>query len=167
MKTGMQLCPDCRFLYHSDNRVPCLCCDSTHLTLPTSENLVGIISRLLDMGIDVVSGNCEVHDSYDDIKGYIGKTVQITIELEKLYPTEMLDGLPPDWVMYEYHTVANNQIGSAYSAFAHVDSFLNSKDGDDELEFATMVTVSNFETYLDDKDPESFWSVWKLAGILL
>jgi hypothetical protein len=129
--------------------------------------LVGVVERLLDRSIEVISANCDIHDANDDIRGYIGKSVQCTIELGCFYPIEMFNDppLPPGWTTYVYHTVENNQIGPAYTGLAHVDSFLKS-DGE-ECEFATMITISNLETYLDDKPAEAFWSVWKLAGILL
>jgi hypothetical protein len=160
----MQLCPECRYLYHSDSRIPCLSCESTRLTIPTAENLVGVVSRLLDRHIAVVSATCDVHDVYDDIKGYIGKTVQIQIELGRLYPMEMYNSLPPNWGTYIYHTTIDNQIGPAYTGLCHVDSFL--KVDNEEYEFATALTISNIECWLNDMDPFSFWSVWKLAGEL-
>ena len=161
METDYQLCPDCRFIYHSDNRVPCLCCETTSLTIPCSPNLVGIVERLLDRSIEVVSSSCDIHDVYDDNRRHIGQSCQITVELGSLYPIEMFDNLPPEWTTYIYHTVDNGQIGPAYTGLSHVDSYL---DDEEECEFATMVTISNLETYLDDKPAESFWSVWKLAG---
>ena len=44
----------------------------------------------------------------------------------------------------------------------HIDSFL--KSDDEECEFATALTISNMVSYLDDKDADAFYSVWRLAG---
>jgi hypothetical protein len=128
----IQYCRKCRHQLYSDSRIQCPVC--YELTSPCSENLVGIVNKLLDIGLAVVSATCDLYDAYDDVsgKGRIGKTVQIQIELESLYPMEMFDflPLPPGWTFYEYHTVVANQIGPAYTALTHVDSFLRLKDCD-------------------------------------
>lgn len=164
MTTYTQLCRDCRYLYHSDSRISCLCCESKLLTIPIAESLVDIVNKLLDRSIEVVSASCDVHDVYDDIRGYVGKTVQITIELDRLYPIEMLSNLPPDWSTYIYHTTVDSQIGPAYLGLCHLDSFL--KNDAEECEFATALTISNLESYLNDRDPDAYWSVWKLTGVI-
>ena len=160
----IQLCRECRYVYHSVSRIQCPVCSSLRLTLPTSENLVGICTRLIDRGIEVVSASCDVHDVYDATGNrQIGKTVQLQIELGCLYPIEMFESPPPDWGTYIYHTIIdNNHIGPAYTGLCHLDSFL--KDDDEELEFATALTIGNLELWLDDKDVSGFYSVWRLFG---
>ena len=161
----VQLCRECRYIYQSDSRILCPVCNSLRLTLPCSENLVGICTLLIDRHIDVLSASCDVHDVYDDIKGCIGMTVQMQIELGRLYPIEMFESVPPDWATYIYHTIIdNNSIGPAYIGLCHLDSFL--KDDDEELDFATALTISNLELWLTDKDEAAFYSVWRLAGEL-
>jgi hypothetical protein len=76
----------------------------------------------------------------------------------------MFEYLPPDWLTYIYHTIIDNQIGPAYTGLSHVDSFL--KSDDEECEFATMIAITNMEAYLDDKDADSYYSVWRLAGAI-
>lgn len=159
----MQLCRECRYLYHSNTRIPCLCCDSTRLTIPVSENLVGAVERLLDRGVEVVSASCYVYDARDDT-GYIGENVMLQIEMGLLYPLEMVEQLPPGWLVYEYHTVADNQIGPKCLGLSHSEDFIPHNEA--ELEFQTALTISNLECYLDDRDPDSFKAVWKLAGVL-
>jgi hypothetical protein len=158
----VQLCRECSYIYHSDSRILCPVCNSLCLTLPCSENLVGICTLLIDRHIEVVRATCDVHDV---LKGCIGTTVQIQIELGRLYPSEMWCYLPPDWWAYTYHTIVdNNNIGAAYTGLCHLDSFLESDD--DECEFATSLTISNLELWLTYKDEAAFWSVWKLFGAL-
>jgi hypothetical protein len=153
-------------MYHSTSRIPCLSCDSTRLTIPVSENLVGIVERLLDRGIEVVSSSCDVHDAHiDGVKGKVctGKTVQLQIELGYPYPIEMFYGLAPGWLTYEYHTVQeHSQIGPKYLGLSHSEDFIPLDEA--ELEFQTALTIKNLECYLDDKDPDSFVAVWTLAG---
>jgi hypothetical protein len=163
----IQYCRNCRHQLYSDTRLQCPVCYK--LSLPCSENLTGVVDRLLNMGIEVASATCDVHYAYDDVKGYVGKTVQIQVELSHEYPAEMFNDpkLPPDWATYTYHTVEGNWIGPAYLAIGHVDSFLRSKDdNDDECEFATNLTIRNLECWLDDRDAKGFYSVWRLAGVL-
>ena len=158
----MQLCRECRFLYHSNTRILCLCCDSTRLTIPVSENLVGIVERLLDRGVEVVSASCDVHDARDDT-GYNGKNVMLQIELGLLYPIEMFERLPPGWLTYEYHTVEEyNQIGPKHLGLSHSEDFIPYDEA--ELEFQTALTISNLVCWLDDRDPDSYRAVWRLAG---
>lgn len=118
------------------------------------------MTRLLDRGIEVVSASCDTHDVYKDTigKGYIGKTVQMQIELGHLYPATMFECLPPDWLTYEYHTIEEHKhIGSAYTGLSQVDSFVNVDD--DELEFATALTI-------DSAGADGYRAVWTLAGEL-
>lgn len=162
----IQYCRNCRHQLYSQTRIQCPVC--YELTIPCAENLIGVVDRLLDRSIEVVSATCDVHYAYDDTKGCIGKIVQIQIELGMSYPIEMFNDppLPPGWTTFQYHTVEANCIGPAYTGLGHIDSFLRVKDEDDECEFATMLTITNLESYLNDIDPAAFWSVWRLAGVL-
>lgn len=168
MATVTQLCRECRFLYYSSTRIPCLSCESTRLTIPVSENLTGIVERLLDRGIEVVSASCDTYDVYnDDIKGKVctGKNVQTQIELGFLFPIEMFSSIPPDWMTYEYHTVdEHRQIGPKYLGLSYSEDFIPLNE--DELEFQTALAISNLECWLDDRDPDSYRAVWRLAGVL-
>ena len=157
----IQLCRNCLHQLYSSNRILCPVCND--LTIPCSENLVGVVTRLIARGIEVVSASCDV---YDDITGsrHIGTTVQIQIELGCLYPSAMFDHLPPTWATYVYHAIVDNQIGPAYTGLCHIDSFLKSDTG--ECEFATALTISNLELWIDSTDAASFYSVWRLAGVI-
>ena len=148
----------------------CPVCNSVRLSIPCNENLTGIVTRLIDRGIEVSSASCDIlHDIFDDItgKGYIGKTVQIQIELGCLYPADMFKCLPPDWLTYEYHTIAyRNHIGAKYARLSHSNHFILIEDVDAECEFATALTISNMELWLDSTDADGYKSVWTLAGEL-
>lgn len=160
----VQLCRDCLWTYkwEGDRQTPCLSCDSKQLTIPTSENLVRTITMLLDRGIEVSRGSCNIHDVNDDI-GYIGKTVQLQIELGRLYPTVMFQNLPPGWLLYEYHSIEDyNTIGPKYTGLSHTNSFVD----DDELEFATALTVSNIEVWLKDIDKDAYKAIWTIVDFL-
>ena len=162
----MQLCPDCRYLYHSESRLPCcMCCDSTHLSIPCSENTVEIVNSLLDRGIKVVSASCDIHDLVDYIDGKVvtGKSVQIQIELGYLYDDLFIDPpLPPDWLVYEYSPIINHRIGPKHTGLSHSQDFIPLDS--EELEFATALTISNLELWVDSYDKDGFKSVLKLGG---
>lgn len=54
---------------------------------------------LLNRGMDIVSANCDVYDTYDDKTDKTGKIVLLQIELDFRYPAaEMFKCLPPDWM---------------------------------------------------------------------
>jgi hypothetical protein len=108
----------------------------------------------------VISSCCEIYYLQDNT----GKTVQLTLELGNLYPDEMFNELPPGWSTYVYHSIIDNGIGPKYTGLTHSDTFTPLVE--DELEFATHLTISNLELWLSNKDPDSFWSVWRLAGVL-
>lgn len=157
----IQLCRECRFMYHSDSRILCMSCDSKRLTIPASENLVGIVEMLLDRGVEVASARCDVHDTFND---GIGKIVQLQIELG-LYPATIFDShpIPPDWLTYEYHiVVADGQVGAKCLGLGHTEKFIPLDE--DELEYQTALTISNLEVWLNNFDPDSFKSVWRLYG---
>lgn len=160
----MQLCRNCRYLYPVDAHIPCLSCDSTHLTIPCPDNLTGIVERLLDRGVDVVSANSDVFDAYDDKTDKTGKIVLLQIELGFWYPAEMFKDLPPDWMTYEYHTVQDNAPGPAYTGLSHSERIFD--DDDDELEYATALTISNLESWLDNLDADAIRCIWTLAGYI-
>jgi hypothetical protein len=87
--------------------------------------------------------------------------VQVQIELGQLY--SLFNDLPPEWCTYTYHSIIERgKVGLPYTGLSHSSSI---PDGvDDEVEFATMITISNLESWLNDKDIASFWSVLKLSG---
>jgi hypothetical protein len=125
--------------------------------------LVEIVNSLLDKSIEVVSATCDIHDAYDAVTGKdwcIGKRVQLQIELGQL-PPEMLDNLPRGWSVYEYHTIVDNKIGPASTGLCHVDSFVQI---DEVCEFATTLTISNLELYLDRFDNDGVEAVLRLDG---
>lgn len=156
----MQLCKNCRYMYHSNTRVPCLCCDSNSLTIPCSGNLVDVTNKLFDLSLEVISSCCEIYYLQDSS----GKTVQLTLELGSLYPDEMFYELPPEWSTYVYHSIIDNSIGLKCTGLTHSESFIPLDE--DELEFATALTISNLELWLDNRDPDAFWSVWRLYGAI-
>lgn len=120
-----------------------------------SDNLVGIVTRLTDRGIDVVSAT---YDTYDCLNG---KTAQVQIELNYLYHKQLFKTMPPNWLIYDYHTIVDsNCIGPKYTGIAYSEHFTDSE----ELEFASILTISNLELWLDSFDIDGFKSVLKLYG---
>jgi len=113
----------------------------------------------------VSSASCNLYDLHDDT-GHIGKSVQIQIELG-LYLMEMFEQLPPNWLIYEYHSIEDhNRIGPKFTGLSHSDCFIHMDDVDDELEFATALAISNLELWIDSTDADSYRAVWTLAGEL-
>jgi len=125
-----------------------------------SDNLAGIVTRLTDRGIDVVSATYDIHD-YTNGKACSGKTAQIQIALNYLYPKQIFKTMPPNWLIYDYHTIVDiNRIGPKYTGIAYSENFMDNE----ELEFATILTISNLELWLDSFDIDGFKSVLRLYG---
>jgi len=139
-------------------------CGSTRLTIPCAENLTGIVEKLLDRGIEVVSASCDVFDTYEEDTGKTGKIVLLQIELGFLYPAEMFENISPDWMTYEYHTVQDNIKGPKYTALSHSERFYDVDD--DEIDYATTLTIKNLEVWLDDLNAAAYRCVWTLAGYM-
>ena len=116
------------------------------------------------MGFEVVSATCDIYDLMDYINGKVchGKNVQIQIELGSSY-SDIFTKLPPDWLTYEYHTiVGGNQIGNRCTGLSYTEDFIPLDQ--EELEFATNLTISNLELWLDNFDSDGVKSVLKLGG---
>ena len=116
-----------------------------HKTIFVHNELMVIFKMLIERGFKVTSTSLETYDLFLG-HPYIDKITHIQIEFGAFYPKALLDGLPPNWVHYEYHTVDDNLISDyTYSA--------------------KRLNISNLECWLNDIDPAGFWSVLKLGGI--
>lgn len=120
-----------------------------------SDSLAGIVTRLIALGVEVVSATYDKYDCTND------KTAQVQIELNYLYPKQLFRTIPPNWLIYDYHNIVDsNRIGPKYTGISYSEHFTDNE----ELEFATLLTISNLELWLDSFDADSFKAVLRLYG---
>lgn len=126
-----------------------------------------VFNMLIERGFKVTSTSLETYDLFLG-HPYIDKITHIQIEFGALYPKALLDGLPPNWVHYEYHTIDNNRISNyTYSALSCSEHHPITESDTESIEYAKRLNISNLECWLNDIDPAGFWSVLKLGDIEL
>ena len=157
----MTMCPSCFELYSDIWVKPCCSCGCK--TTSVSIELIRVAKLLINRGFKVSSANCHTYKSQDGI----GKTTQVIIEFRESYPEAMFQELPPDWTMYEYSRVKDNQIlepklTGLSCVFKHPPNECDAES----LAFDIEVTISNLEVWLEEKDPESCRAVLTLAGCI-
>jgi len=157
----MTMCPSCFELYSEIWSKPC--CGCGYKTVSVCIELIGVAKLLINRSFKLSYANCSTHD---DESG-IGKITQIIIEFGTSYSEAMFQELPPDWTMYEYSRVKDNQIlkpnlTGLSCVFNHP---LNECDAE-SIAFDIEVTISNLEVWLEEKDPESCRAVLTLAGCM-
>ncbi|BCN32380.1 hypothetical protein [Anaeromicropila herbilytica] len=122
---------------------------------------------LIERGFKVTSTSLETYDLFLG-HPYIDKITHIQIKFGAFYPKALLDGLPPNWVHYEYHTIDNKRISDyTYSALSCSEHHPITESDTESIEYAKRLNISNLECWLNDIDPAGFWSVLKLGGIEL
>lgn len=157
----MTMCPSCFELYSDIWVKPCCSCGCK--TASVSIELIGLAKLLINRGFKLSYANCSTHD---DESG-IGKVTQITIEFGVSYPEAMFQEFPPDWTMYEFNRVKDNQIiEPKLTGISCVCEHPPNECDSDSVDFAKEVTIGNFEIWLEDKDPESCKAVLTLAGCM-
>lgn len=151
----MYLCRECFYYLYTSEPTPCPCCGSQRLSIPCSENLAVVLEKLIERGIEVVSGSCDTYNTYGSTQ------VQVQIELGQLY--SLFNELPPEWCTYTYYSIIEyGKVGSPYTGLSHSSSIPYGVD--DEVEFATMITISNLELWLDSLDNDGVKAVLRLDG---
>ncbi|BCJ96810.1 hypothetical protein acsn021_43790 [Anaerocolumna cellulosilytica] len=163
----MTICPKCKKIYKRNR--PHICnCDRKNqpMTIEIRYELVGVVVKLLERGFKVVFASCDTYPIYADNPQI--KSTTIMVELGDLYPEAMLEGLPPDWMQYEYHRVANDIISEyKYTGLSCTEYHPVGESDEGSIDFTKMIMLSNLESWLDDRAPESFYAVWRLAGVLM
>ncbi|MBW6411931.1 hypothetical protein [Clostridium weizhouense] len=126
-----------------------------------------VVELLTERGFKVISTSLETYDLFLG-HPYIDKITHIQIEFGAFYPKAILEGLPPNWIHYEYHRVDDNLISDyTYSAISCSECHPITESDAESIEYAKRLNISNLECWLNDIDPASFWSVLKLGGIEL
>lgn len=157
----MTMCPSCFELYSEIWSKPC--CGCGYKTVSVSIELIGVVKLLINRGFKVAYANCTTHKDKSDS----GKTTQIIIEFGVAYPESIFGELPPDWTIYEFNRVKDNQIMEPkLTGLSCVCEHPSNEYDSEDVEFAKEVTISNFEIWLRDKDPESCRAVLALAGCI-
>lgn len=157
----MTMCPSCFELYSDIWVKPCCSCGCK--TASVSIELIGVAKLLINRGFKLSYANCSTHD---DESG-IGKITQIIIEFGTSYSEAMFQELPPDWTMYEYSRVKDNQIlEPKLTGLSCVFNHPPNECDAESIAFDIEVTISNLEVWLEEKDPESCRAVLTLAGCM-
>ena len=157
----MTMCPSCHELYSEIWSKPC--CGCGYKTISVSIELIRVAKLLVNRGFKVSYANCSTHDD----KSCVGKVTQITIELGVSYPETIFAELPPDWTMYKFNKVKDNQIiepklTGLSCVFKHPPNECDAES----IAFDIEVTISNLEVWLEEKAPESYRAVLTLAGCM-
>lgn len=157
----MTMCPSCFELYSDIWVKPCCSCGCK--TASVSIELIGVAKLLINRGFKLSYANCSTHD---DESG-IGEITQIIIEFGTSYSETMFQELPPDWTMYEYSRVKDNQIlEPKLTGLSCVFKHPPNECDTESIAFDIEVTISNLEVWLEEKDPESCRAVLTLAGCM-
>jgi len=139
----MTMCPSCFELYSEIWSKPC--CDCGYKTVSISIELIGLAKLLINRGFKVAYAN---GSTYDDKLG-IGKITQFTIELGASYPEAIFQNLPPDWTVYEFNAIKDNQILKPnLTGLSCVCEHSPSECDFDSIAFAKEVTINNLELWL-------------------
>lgn len=157
----MTICPKC---YKTSRRDYPYTCKRKAEVIPVHKELMGVVIKLLERGIKVVLAKCESYPMDDSLPI---KSTMITIEMGDLYPEAMFEGLPEGWVQYEYRRVIDDTIDEY--RFTGLSCSERHYIGDNDAEsvaFAKMLMISNLECWLNDRDVNSYYAVWRLAGVL-
>jgi hypothetical protein len=157
----MTMCPSCFELYSEIWSKPCCDCDSK--TISVSVELIRVVKLLINLGFKVSSASCNTHASQDGS----GKITQVNIELGKSYPETFFQKLPPDWTIYEFNLVKDNQIlQPKLTGLSCVCEHPPSECDAESVSFDKELTICNLEVWLEEKDPESYRAMLTLAGCL-
>lgn len=157
----MTMCPSCFELYSDIWIKPCCSCGCK--TASVSIELIGVAKLLINRGFKVSYANCSTHD---DESG-IGKVTQVTIEFRVFYPEAIFAELPPDWTMYEFNMVKDNQIiEPKLTGLSCICEHPSNECDSNSIEFTKEITISNFEIWLESIDPKSCKAVLTLAGCI-
>lgn len=157
----MAMCPSCFELYSDIWVKPCCSCGCK--TTSVSIELIRVAKLLINRGFKVSSANCHTYKNQDGI----GKTTQVIIEFRESYPEAIFAELPPDWSIYEFNSVKDNQIiEPKLSGLSCICEHPPNECDSDSIEFTKEITISNFEIWLEGIDPKSCKAVLTLAGCM-
>lgn len=157
----MTMCPSCFELYSEIWSKPC--CGCGYKTLSVSIELIEVSKLLINRGFKVSYANCSTHDD----RSCVGKVTQITIEFRVSYPEAIFQELPPDWTIYEFNKVKDNQIiEPKLTGLSCVCEHPPNECDYYSIALDKEVTISNLEIWLEDLDPESCKAVLTLAGYM-
>ena len=157
----MTMCPSCFELYSDIWVKPCYSCGCK--TTSVSIELIRVAKLLINRGFKVSSANCHTYKNQDGI----GKTTQVIIEFRESYSEAIFAELPPDWTMYEFNMVKDNQIiEPKLTGLSCMCEHPSNECDSNSIEFNKEITISNLEIWLESIDPKSCKAVLTLAGCM-
>jgi hypothetical protein len=125
--------------------------------------LVSVVQKLIKCGIDVRYTSCDINTRCLGLPA-AQKLTQIQIEFGREYPDDMFEGLPSEWIKYEFRiTNKNDYIMCSGISYSHQHPI---QETDDNIAFANSMVINALESWLDTIDPDGFKAVWTLAGVL-
>ncbi len=149
----MLICPNCFTTFPELWPIPCPKCKTR--AFPTDLAIIGIIKRLIKLGLKINYSCCYTED--DDV----GKTTKVRIEFTENYPPALFQDLPPEWMVYEDVDINTTK---RFTALGCACWHPPGECDNDVVEFDKMVTISNLETWLDGRDPDAYKALLILYG---
>jgi len=156
----MTMCPSCFELYSDIWSKPC--CKCSGKTITVSVELIRATQLLLSRGFKVSAATCETDKDSDG--DYV---TRIDVYFDVLYPDGFFAELPPDWEICDYYHVVDG--GQALDRPASVITCICVHPDDvtgreESIAFDRLITISNFESWVEGKDPDACKSLIILAG---
>jgi hypothetical protein len=156
----MTMCPSCYELYADIWSKPC--CKCTNKTISVSAELIRAVQLLITRGFKIHVATC---DTDKDIDGDI--VTRVDIYFDELYPDGFFAELPPEWEICDYYHVVDG--GQALERPATVLTCIcvhpdDVTDSEESIAFDRLIAITNFETWIEYKDPDACKSLIVLAG---
>lgn len=156
----MTMCPSGFELYSEIWSKPCCRCDTR--TISVSAELIRAVQLLITRGFKIHAATCDTDtDSDGDF------VTRVDIYFNELYPDSFFAELPPDWEMCDYYRMVDG--GQALERPASVITCICVHPDDvtgreESIAFDRLITISNFESWVEGKDPDACKSLIVLAG---
>nr|WP_172687140.1 hypothetical protein [Enterococcus faecalis] len=150
----MTMCPRCLELYSEIWSKPC--CKCADKTIPVDIELINVVQMLLTRGFDVSYATCYPDKEQGEIEA-----MEIEIHFRELYPQALFDGLPPDWIVIDEYPVLG---GKVLDEPVDILTCAIEYRFEESIHIQKDIAISNLETWLEEKDPQSCRPILTLAG---
>ncbi|HEM3603014.1 TPA: hypothetical protein U1C00_002110, partial [Streptococcus suis] len=118
--------------------------------------LINVVQMLLTRGFDVSYATCYPDKEQGEIEA-----MEIEIHFRELYPQALFDGLPPDWIVIDEYPVLG---GKVLDEPVDILTCAIEYRFEESIHIQKDIAISNLETWLEEKDPQSCRAILTLAG---